>query len=61
MEVMKKEAEEQDEWLNEREDQISKRLQVLEAKQSQELKALKLAQEKKRSEKEMKMNNELEQ
>ena len=61
MEVMKKEAEEQDEWLNEREDQISKRLQVLEAKQSQELKVLKLAQEKKRIEKEMKMNNELEQ
>ena len=61
MEVMKKEAEEQDQWLVEREEKINKRLQVLLTKQGQELNALKLTQEKERTQQEKEMTNELEQ
>ena len=58
---MKKEAEEQDLWLGEREGKIGKRLQVLVTKQSQELKALKVTQQTERTQREKEMTNELEQ
>ncbi len=61
MDVMKKEQEEQQNWVQEREDKIQSRLQAVAMRHEKELKAQRIVQDKERAALERSMNDELEQ